>query len=49
MIYRIESVGCLPNKRQQEEMRSVKDHFAVKVFVMNVESSCTKKGQTAGA
>ena len=39
-----------PNKRQQEEMRSVKDHFAgLTIFVMNVESFSTKKGQTAGA
>ena len=38
-----------PNKRQQEEMRSVKDHFAgLTIFVMNVESFSTKKGQTAG-
>ena len=39
-----------PNKRQQEEMRSVKDQFAgLTIFVMNVESFSTKKGQTAGA
>lgn len=38
-----------PNKRQQEEMRSVKDQFAgLTIFVMNVESFSTKKGQTAG-
>ena len=37
------------NKKQTEEMRSVKDNFAgLTIFVMNVESFCTKKGQTAG-
>ena len=38
-----------PNKKQQEEMRSVKDHFAgLTIFVMNIEAFSTKKGQTAG-
>ena len=37
------------NKKQTEEMRSVKDNFAgLTIFVMNVESFSTKKGQTAG-
>ena len=37
------------NKKQAEEMRSVKDKFdGLTIFVMNVESFSTKKGQTAG-
>ena len=37
------------NKKQTEEMRSVKDKFdGLTIFVMNVESFSTKKGQTAG-
>jgi len=37
------------NKKQTEEMRSVKDNFAgLTIFVMNVDSFSTKKGQTAG-
>jgi SNF2 family DNA or RNA helicase len=37
------------NKKQQEEMRSVKDDFdGLTIFVMNVEAFSTKKGQTAG-
>ena len=39
-----------PNKKQQEEMRSVKDNFAgLTIFVMNIEAFSSKKGQTAGA
>lgn len=38
-----------PNKKQQEEMRSVKDDFdGLTIFVMNVESFSSKKGQQAG-
>ena len=38
-----------PNKKQQEEMRSVKDPFnGLTIFVMNVESYSTRKGQVAG-
>ena len=38
-----------PNKKQQEEMRSVKDNFSgLTIFVMNIESFSSKKGQTAG-
>ena len=38
-----------PNKKQQEEMRSVKDKFSgLTIFVMNIESFSSKKGQTAG-
>ena len=37
------------NKSQQQEMRSVKDKFdGLTIFVMNIESFSTKKGQTAG-
>ena len=37
------------NKKQQEEMRSVKDHFAgLTIFVMNIEAFSTVKGQRAG-
>lgn len=37
------------NKQQQTEMRSVKDPFdGLTIFVMNVESFSTKKGQDAG-
>lgn len=37
------------NKKQQEEMRSVKDHFAgLTIFVMNIEAFSTVKGQKAG-
>ena len=36
-----------PNKKQQEEMRSVKDPFnGLTIFVMNVESYSTRKGQS---
>lgn len=39
-----------PNKKQQEEMRAVRDEFdGLTVFVMNVESFSTTKGQAAGA
>lgn len=39
-----------PNKKQQEEMRSVKDKFdGLTIFVMNVESFSSLKGQKAGA
>lgn len=39
-----------PNKKQQEEMRSVRQEFdGLTVFVMNVESFSTSKGQSAGA
>jgi SNF2 family DNA or RNA helicase len=38
-----------PNKKQQEEMRSVKDRFdGLTFFVMNVESFSSLKGKTAG-
>ena len=38
-----------PNKKQQEEMRSVKDKFdGLAIFVMNVESFSSLKGQKAG-
>jgi SNF2 family DNA or RNA helicase len=38
-----------PNKKQQEEMRSVKDRFeGLTIFVMNVESFSSVKGKTAG-
>jgi SNF2 family DNA or RNA helicase len=38
-----------PNKEQQAEMRSIKDHFdGLTIFVMNVEAFSTKKGQAAG-
>ena len=38
------------NKKQQEEMRAVRDEFdGLTVFVMNVESFSTTKGQAAGA
>ena len=38
-----------PNKKQQEEMRSVKDPFnGLTIFVMNVESFSTRKGKVAG-
>lgn len=38
-----------PNKKQQEEMRAVKDAFdGLTIFVMNVEAFSTKKGQQAG-
>ena len=38
-----------PNKKQQEEMRSVKDKFeGLTIFVMNVESFSSLKGQKAG-
>ena len=37
------------NKKQQEEMRSVKDHFAgLTILVMNIEAFSTVKGQRAG-
>jgi len=39
-----------PNKKQKEEMRSVQDKFdGLTIFVMNVESFSSLKGQTAGA
>ena len=38
-----------PNKKQQEEMRSVKNSFAgLTLFVMNIESFSTLKGKQAG-
>lgn len=38
-----------PNKKQQAEMRSIKKPFAgLTIFVMNVESYSTRKGQVAG-
>jgi SNF2 family DNA or RNA helicase len=38
-----------PNKKQQEEMRSVKDKFdGLTIFVMNIEAFSTLKGQKAG-
>ena len=38
-----------PNKKQQEEMRAVKDEFdGLTIFVMNVEAFSSKKGQDAG-
>jgi SNF2 family DNA or RNA helicase len=38
-----------PNKTQQEEMRAVKNEFeGLTIFVMNVESFSSKKGQAAG-
>ena len=38
-----------PNKKQQEEMRSVKDKFdGLTIFVMNVESFSSLKGKQAG-
>jgi len=38
-----------PNKKQQEEMRSVKDKFdGLTIFVMNVEAFSSPKGRTAG-
>lgn len=38
-----------PNKKQQEEMRSVKDKFdGLTIFVMNVEAFSSVKGQKAG-
>ena len=38
-----------PNKKQAEEMRSVKDKFeGLTIFVMNVESFSTVRGQKAG-
>ena len=38
-----------PNKKQKEEMRSVKDRFdGLTVFVMNVEAFSTIKGKQAG-
>ena len=38
-----------PNKKQKEEMRSVKDKFdGLTVFVMNVEAFSTVKGKQAG-
>ena len=38
-----------PNKKQQAEMKSVKEPFAgLTIFVMNVESYSTRKGQVAG-
>jgi SNF2 family DNA or RNA helicase len=38
-----------PNKAQQKEMRSVKDNFeGLTIFVMNVESFSSLKGQKAG-
>ena len=38
-----------PNKKQQEEMRSVKDKFdGLTIFVMNVEAYSSLKGQKAG-
>tara|TARA_R100001369_G_scaffold5087_1_gene14615 strand:+ start:168 stop:1634 length:1467 start_codon:yes stop_codon:yes gene_type:complete len=39
-----------PNKKQKEEMRSVQDTFdGLTIFVMNVESFSSVKGQTAGS
>jgi len=39
-----------PNKKQKEEMRSVQDKFeGLTIFVMNVESYSSLKGQKAGA
>ena len=38
-----------PNKKQKEEMRSVKNKFdGLTIFVMNVETFSTMKGQNAG-
>ena len=38
-----------PNKKQQEEMRSVKDKFdGLTIFVMNVEAFSSLKGKQAG-
>lgn len=38
-----------PNKTQQEEMRAVRNEFeGLTIFVMNVESFSSKKGQAAG-
>lgn len=38
-----------PNKKQLEEMRSVRQEFdGLTIFVMNVESFSTSKGQSAG-
>ena len=38
-----------PNKKQQEEMRSVKDKFdGLTIFVMNIEAFSSLKGQKAG-
>ena len=38
-----------PNKKQKEEMRSVQDKFeGLTIFVMNVESYSSLKGQKAG-
>ena len=38
-----------PNKKQQEEMRSVKNRFnGLTIFVMNVEAFSSVKGKTAG-
>lgn len=38
-----------PNKKQQEEMRSVRESFdGLTIFVMNVEAFSSKKGQDAG-
>lgn len=47
--YRVIRWVSSPSKKQQEEMRSVKDKFdGLTVFVMNVEAFSTVKGQDAG-
>ena len=47
--YRVIRWVASPNKSQQEEMRSVKDHFeGLTIFVMNVESFSTPKGRNGG-
>jgi SNF2 family DNA or RNA helicase len=48
--YRVIRWTSSANKKQQEEMRSVKDKFdGLTIFVMNVEAFSSLKGQKAGA
>ena len=47
--YRVIRWVSSANKKQQEEMRSVKDKFdGLTIFVMNIEAFSTLKGQKAG-
>ena len=47
--YRIIRWVASPNKKQQAEMRSVKEEFnGLTIFVMNVEAFSSVKGRTAG-
>ena len=49
VAYRIIQWVAAPNKKQQAEMKSVKDAFdGLTIFVMNVEAFSTLKGKQAG-